>query len=399
VSVDAARRFGGTPVLIPYKTNAPVYHWPFATVGLIGCNVAAFASAIVGKIDAYPNWILTYGDGLHPKQWLLSMFMHGGFMHLAMNMLFLWVFGLIVEGKIGWWKFLFCYLGIGITQSMIEQFVMLGYNGDPTGSLGASAAIFGLIGMAAIWAPLNDIECWFGLWLYHAEDLDVPVYGVALLYAGLEMLSIVFGVSGAAWLHLGGMAIGVPLASAMLGLGLVDCERWDIFNVIRGTDPSNKIEPEPTEVFAKVEARKQRRDENQLSGAKEQFAGYLKNGNAAAAYLLYEKMKDVGSGLQLERNQLAALIKWLHTEKRWKDSTSLMAELVERFPENADPVRIKLAQICVVELDRPGKALDLLSEIHFTALPEPQQKLARQVSAKARQMQSEGVIEFDVDRW
>ena len=45
-------------------------------------------------------------------------------------MIFLWGFGLVVEGKLGWWKYLLVYLGIGVTQCALEQTVMLGYDGE-----------------------------------------------------------------------------------------------------------------------------------------------------------------------------------------------------------------------------------------------------------------------------
>jgi hypothetical protein len=76
-----------------------------------------------------------------------------------------------------------------------------------------------------------------------------------------------------------------------------------------------------------------------------------------------------------------------------------MAELVERFPAGADAVRIKLAQICVVELNRPGKALELLSELDAASLPNEHVMLARKIRTKARQMQSEGVLELDSEDW
>jgi hypothetical protein len=125
----------------------------------------------------------------------------------------------------------------------------------------------------------------------------------------------------------------------------------------------------------------------------------LEQNNPAAALKLYEKMKEVGDGLQLERRQLLTLIKWLHGEKRWSDSAPFMAELITRFSEEADPARVKLAQICVVELGRPGKALDLLSDVDSTKLPEQQQILVKKITAKAQQMQNEGVVELDVETW
>jgi membrane associated rhomboid family serine protease len=64
--------------------------------------------------------LLQYGAGLKPWQWMTSIFMHAGIGHLLGNMIFLWAFGLIVEGKIGWLPFTLLYLAIGCGQSALE---------------------------------------------------------------------------------------------------------------------------------------------------------------------------------------------------------------------------------------------------------------------------------------
>ena len=135
-------------LLLPYGTDAPVYYWPFTTVGLIVVNVLVFASA--GCPEQVEPYVLAFGDGLHPVQWISNAFLHAGFFHLLGNMVFLWCFGLIVEGKLGWYKTLAVYLGIAAAQSAIAQIIMLGGHG---GALGASGAIFGFMAMSLIWGP------------------------------------------------------------------------------------------------------------------------------------------------------------------------------------------------------------------------------------------------------
>ena len=384
----------------PYATDAPVYYWPFATVAMIAINVLVCCLMIAGVITNPEDWVLSFGQGMHPEQWLTSMFMHAGIEHLLINMLFLWVFGLVVEGKLGWSKFLACYLGIGVSQAMLEQLVMLGYSGEVPGSVGASSAIFGLMAMAAVWAPKNEIT-FFYLFFIRTGTFDVSILVMAVLYTGMELLFVMLfgGGAGSSLLHLSGLAIGLPLGIMLLKRGVVDCEGWDIFHVWSGDYGAFKKEPEPAQVFAKVEARNQGRDQQMLAGAKQQFAQYLQQGNAAAALKLYEKMKNVGSGLTLDRKELVAIIQALHAAKRWRDSAPLMAEFIARFPDVADAMRVKLAQICVIELQRPGKSLDLLAHVNTAKLPEQQGTLVKRIAAKARQLQAEGTVELDDDKW
>jgi membrane associated rhomboid family serine protease len=340
---------------------------------------------------------------MHPAQWLTSLFMHGGFEHLLNNMLFLWVFGLVVEGKLGWWKFLACYLGIGITQSMLEQLIMLGTSEGMPGSLGASAAIFGLMAMAMVWAPMNEIG-FFWFLFFRVGTVDVSILMLAGLYTGMELLfatlavTLQGGAGSSSLLHLSGFAVGFPLGIVLLRRKVVDCEGWDLFHVWRGDYGAFKKEPEPAEVFAKVAARDEKREARISTDAQQQFRKYLEQGNASAAVRLLEKMKDVATWA-LERDELLAVIKELHAAKRWSDSAPYMSEFIRRFPEQAGAMRIKLAQICVVELERPGKALDLLAEVDKSKLPEQHVALAKRIAAKARQMQAEGTVEFDTEAW
>jgi membrane associated rhomboid family serine protease len=276
----------------PYSTDAPVYYWPFATVGLIAANLIVFMGMMLGTINNPEDWIVWYGQGLHPTQWITSMFAHVDIGHVLGNMLFLWVFGLIVEGKLGWWKFLASYLGIGVLHAMLEQLIMLGYSGEVPGSLGASAAIFGLMAMATVWAPLNEIT-FFWVFFIRMGTFDVSVLMMAGLYTGMELFFVFLfgGSAGSSMLHLSGFALGVPLAVVLLRRGVVDCEGWDLFHVWRGDYGAFKKEPEPAEVFAEVETRRQTRDQQLLVEAKQQFRMYLprQRGRGAAVIRKDEK--------------------------------------------------------------------------------------------------------------
>lgn len=387
-------------MFFPYATDAPVYYWPFATVGLIVVNVAVFLAMSFGVITDFDSWVLSYGDGLHPIQWLLSNFTHAGIEHLLGNMLFLWVFGLVIEGKLGWWKFLCCFLAIGVLECVVEQVVMLNTAEPGPGSVGASAAIFGLVAMGAIWAPMNEVT-FFYLFGFRTGTFEMGVATLAICYMGFEILMIcVFGTeAGSSWLHLAGFGFGVPVAILLLKTNLVDCENWDLFSYFGDNFGNDKKEPAPAAVLAKVDARQQQKDEQLLVGAKEQFRRYLEQGNVAAGIKLLEKMKSVGGGLTLDQRELVAVVQALHASSRWTDSAPYMSEYIERFPQQSDAMRIKLAQICVVELQRPAKALELLGSLNLKALREKQVALAKRIAAKAEQLQREGVVELEVESW
>src|SRR5262245_43514925 len=104
-------------MLFPVQTDAPIYHWPWATLGLIIGNVFTFVLTGFGHGILAPYFALAYGHGLYPAQWFLCIFYHLDVWHLIVNMIFLWGFGIIIEGKLGWQRFLMVYFGIGVLHS------------------------------------------------------------------------------------------------------------------------------------------------------------------------------------------------------------------------------------------------------------------------------------------
>src|SRR3954465_14809848 len=143
-------------IVIPTGTDAPIYHWPFATVGLILLNVALLflVPPVAGVVrfaendevieDAetasnFERYALAIGDGrLHPVQWVTHNFLHYGFLHLAGNMLFLWAFGIVVAGQPGPIKFLLAYLAIGTLHGAFVQLLLMN-SGMNEHAAGASA--------------------------------------------------------------------------------------------------------------------------------------------------------------------------------------------------------------------------------------------------------------------
>lgn len=262
--------------MIPYSTDAPIYHLPIGTVAIIVLNIVLHAalpdsvrspdvelyyqgepmdqeqllqilqtppsedeesapnfdeSAIeVRQTSNAPVLALEYGT-IKPWQWLTSVYLHAGYGHLIGNMIFLWAFGLVVEGKVGLLAFLLIYHVIGAGQSALEQSIMIA--SDTGSSLGASAAIFGLLGVTMMWAPRNEFECF---WSY--GTIDVPILAFAGLKFAFEGIS--FFISGMAvsssFLHLMGAVFGVAVGALWIKKNWVDCEGFDLFCVLSGNE-------------------------------------------------------------------------------------------------------------------------------------------------------------------
>jgi membrane associated rhomboid family serine protease len=395
---------GGGFMLIPWNTDAPIYHWPYATVGLIVVNVLAFIVVVEAGEEAMIDWSLWHGDGLHPLQWVTSNFIHGGIMHLVGNMFFLWGFGLVIEGKLGWLRFLGVFFGIGIVQCAMEQVISLGM--EEGMSLGASAIIFGLLAMA--WAPKNEMSCVL-LIGFRVVMLEISILIFALLYLAWQVVMLCIEVFafeqplGTAALHLMGAFLGLIVGVVMLKKEWVDCENWDVFalwNDRLGEKPEErKAKKEPVAADLPPEVAAAQR-ETQRENALRTFREMIATGNLDAAQAHLHKARAAVPNAGLAEKDLLDLIKALHEQRRWSDSLPWMVECMRQFPEKAVRMRLKLAQILVDELERPGQALDVLRKLPLRALPdELEQTRAKLVEQAVRMQESSTAFEVGLEDW
>ena len=386
-------------MFIPVSCDAVLYHLPIGTVCLIVVNIVVLVAMAMGLVDPDHGWILMYGQGLHPGQWLLSIFTHAGFMHLLGNVFFLWTFGLVTEGKLGWARFLATYLLIGVGQSALEQLVML-HAQPAAGSIGASAAICGLMAMACVWAPFSEVKMVGTLGIYFFS-FDVSIVLLSAIYIGMEIAwTVVAGsVAGTVFasstasslLHLSGAVLGGVLGVIMLKRGVVDCDHWDIFSVIRG----EQGESTPEELAAPSAEQIASHQQKKAHESKQKILAYLHIGQAPQALQVLRKVRDMKLPLELDRQEQLKLIVGLDQHRQWADAAPLMMQFVEQFPYNSSAVRLRLAQICLVELQRPAKALELLAKLVATQLNEKQDQLRKKITAVARKQIADGAVELD----
>lgn len=137
---------------------------------------------------------------------LSSMFLHGGWLHLAGNMAFLWVFGDNVEDSMGHWRFLAFYFLCGLVAGLAHAFVD---RASISPLIGASGAVSGVLGGYLVLHPRVKVIVLVMLRL----PLRLPAWGIIGGWFGLQVYSVIAGVGGptAWWAHVGGFAAGVAL--------------------------------------------------------------------------------------------------------------------------------------------------------------------------------------------
>ncbi|MDX2242495.1 MAG: rhomboid family intramembrane serine protease [Leptolyngbyaceae cyanobacterium bins.302] len=128
----------------------------YATYGLIGINLAVFglSTLLGGNEDLYILYRLgaLVPEAVAQGEWwrsLTAIFLHAGALHLAANMLGLYVFGALVESALGYRKFLVCYFFCGVGSMLVVAAIALLTQAPPQITVGASGAVLGIVGAEA----------------------------------------------------------------------------------------------------------------------------------------------------------------------------------------------------------------------------------------------------------
>ena len=217
--------------MIPLRDTIPSRRVAWVTRGLLVANVAAFAlelrqgvrlESVLHRFGVVPSaWVVSSpSDFLDwPRLFLTlltSQFLHGGFPHLAANMLYLWIFADNVEDRLGHARFLWLYLGSGIAAAVSQILVV---PGSAVPMVGASGAIAGVLGAYLLMFPAARIITLVPPFLRTYEIPAAMFLGVWFLIQwvqGLTSIGQVADVGGVAfWAHVGGFVSGMVLSAIL----------------------------------------------------------------------------------------------------------------------------------------------------------------------------------------
>ncbi len=203
--------YAATPYEITHFTDIQVPFELSVTAGVDDGEILAPGGVQRSRSETIPQ-----GPGPTPI-WLTlfsAMFMHGGFMHLAGNMLYLWIFGDNVEEVLGHFKFVLVYLACGLVASAV-QIIASPNSMIPT--LGASGAIAGVMGAYLVWFPMNRVRVLFGYMVMEVPAvLTIGLWVFLQVISGIGSLGSLGNTGGVAYLaHAGGALCGIAIGISM----------------------------------------------------------------------------------------------------------------------------------------------------------------------------------------
>ncbi len=509
--------------MIPYHTDAPLYHWPIATVVLIllisvlffvvpherlesqmahahvvapdllnpfapaGPEVQADAEArwdadafriveqpqqtepehvvenqqVVERdididnannaqrerdgpaVSASLTLALEHGAGLKPWQWLTSMLMHNNIVQLVFNLIALWAFGLVVEGKVGARVFLTIFLGIGVAQAGLEQALTL--FSPLSASVGANAALLGLLGVAVVWAPRNEFDVLWGFGM-RAGTLEVPILIFGFIQFAMELIGIASGSFGLtrSLMHMLGLLLGLAVGWVWLRRGWVDCEGWDLLSVWNGTEAGiprdEQLETEarqlvrasthartgtlsqarttssppqaarPTRkpgMMASKASRQSKNSQSKSSHSKPATTGpemisqqrlldierLIAEGNLPLALKLLAKLRVEQPELHLPQPALYGLIRALLAAKDYPIAILFLREHIARYAEQRTSLQLNLAKL-LLHSQQPRKASEVLHGMQSGQLDATARGTWQHLAQHAQHQIDEGVMEI-----
>lgn len=371
-------------MLIPLGTDRPLHRPTVVTIALVAANLLVFGVQEYlrltdpDRLNQFVSWAWVWGRDFHWYALFTSAFLHGGFLHLAGNMVVLWVFGPNIEDRLGrLWFLLFYLLGAAASGGLHAAL-------SPNPAIGASGAIAAVTGAYLVMFPRTIVRCF---WLLGLVPTNVPAWwfiGFAVVWDFLMQGAGSMGLKAdriAHLAHIGGYLYGGGVAFTLLWLHIIPREPWDLFTQGKQALRRRQIKAAARESDRTVSEHWKRAKENTTGGRFAAIAGEteaLATDRAAitrlisshdfhAAALAYKKLADtyahIPNATLLSRTNHLDLANWFYRNQDSEAAAYAYARFLEGYPKDPEcgQVRLLLGLIHARTLNDPVQAKALIT--------------------------------------
>jgi len=330
----------------------------------------------------------------HWWQPITYQFRHGSAMHVAMNMLFLFVFGPDVEARFRRLGFLAFFLLSGVIAAGAQ---FIAGSGNPM--IGASGSIAGVTGAFLVMFPLVSVRMLFFFFLIGVYSIPAWWFIAACIVKDLvfHIGSARSGIAYAA--HLGGYAFGFAVAMILLWLKVIPREPFDLFSMGRQAHRRRQFKELSTgragapwrsdaaargPVVVADKALSARPDSP--PDPRFEIVRHVEQGRLAEAASRYESALVTHPKLVLDRSSQLAVANQLVAEGRHAAASTAYTHFLQRFPEDREAAEVRLMHAVLLAryLGDPGGARGLLDHIDASRLDADSAQLAQDLADELR---------------
>ena len=300
-------------------------------MGRGGASDPSQLQALARRVSAYD--LLKFAWGFKPGApsviYLFpSIFLHGGWLHVGGNMLFLWIYGDNVELRVGRPAFVLIYLGTGIAASLFHMVFQLD---SLTPMIGASGAISGILGCYFLWFPDNRVKMLVVLFFF-VDVIMIPARWVLGFYLVVENLLPFLVTSSEA----GGVAHGAHIGGFLGGLAVAFLARRSGW--VPSGAPRGRTAPR---MAGGTRSGWPRPATDAPLAPRMAFTEALRAGDFDAALRAYSEMSRTEQTL-LDDTEVFALADWLADHKRHELALSILQRFIAAAPDDRALARAHL---------------------------------------------------------
>ena len=347
-------------MIIPIRTESATRHVPMMNYVLIGLNMFVFLIFNMGVVSAgvaefRDHQLAFHSAGPSIHQFITYQFLHADAWHLLGNMLFLWVFGNSVNGKMGDWPYLLFYLAGGVFSAWGFALVRV----TAVQLVGASGSIAAVTTAYLVLFPRSNVLVM--IWMFFVYFIEVS----AMLVIGLKIIvydnivapSIHGGGNVANEAHLAGYLFGFVCTMIMLVIRALPRDQFDMLTLWKRWNQRREFTAAMAKPGASTQARfgrvarqtvtpeeQRKQDErfNRIADARSKITDASERGDVTEACNAYLVLLEQESEQCMPENLQLALGRELYRVGRFADATRVFERFVECYPRSLERPNVML---------------------------------------------------------
>lgn len=388
-------------MFIPLRTDSPLRTTPYMNWALIVANVLIWvAQAVVGRSAEHGTawWTGYMLDPSAPDlfSFISYAFLHAGGMHIGFNMLFLYIFGNNVNDKMGHVGYLAFYLASAIMAGIAYCL----WDKDAGPVLGASGAVAAVVGAYLVLFPRSSVTIIFLLFI---SVFEIPSLWFVAAFFLQDVINLTGATDVAHSAHVGGTIFGFLICFALLGMGLLPRDQFDMFALVKqwnrrrqyrdavntGWNPYAGVAPQarapyrpvgggwvtpPAAPEAPIDPR-----QRQILDLRARITEAITNHQLPTAANLYIELKTLDPQAVLTLQAQLDIANQLASEQRYPQASEAYDTFLRTYPkyEQTEQVELMYGIILSRYLNQPAKAREALLRASAKLMNENARQLAR----------------------